>query len=64
MRRHAHRFGPWAMAGKFFGSGDTPLALLSLLDEGPRHGYDLMTAIEEKSGGLARPSKCSSRRSV
>jgi len=56
MRRHAHRFGPWAMAGKFFGSGDTPLALLSLLEEGPRHGYDMMTAIEEKSGGLARPS--------
>ncbi|MDA0369742.1 MAG: PadR family transcriptional regulator [Proteobacteria bacterium] len=55
-RRHAHRFGPWAMAGKFFGSGDVSLALLSLLEDGPRHGYDLMTAIEEKSGGLARPS--------
>ncbi len=55
-RRHMHRFGPWAMAGKFFDSGDIPLALLSLLEDGPRHGYDLMTAVEERSGRLYRPS--------
>jgi DNA-binding PadR family transcriptional regulator len=38
--------------GKIFGCGDT---LLELLEAGSRRGYYMMTAIEEKSGGLARP---------
>ncbi len=54
--RHMHRFGPWALEGKLFERGEIRLAVLSLLAEGPHHGYELMTAIEERSGGLHRPS--------
>lgn len=36
--------------------GDVRLALLRLLAEQPRNGYQLMQAIEERSGGLWRPS--------
>jgi DNA-binding PadR family transcriptional regulator len=51
-----HRFGPWSLEGKFFERGEIRLALLSLLNDGPRHGYELMTAIEERSDGHHRPS--------
>lgn len=51
-----HRFGPWSLEGKFFERGEVRLALLSLLTDGPRHGYELMTVIEERSRGLHRPS--------
>lgn len=54
--RHMHRFGPWALEGKLFERGEIRLAVLSLLAERPQHGYELMTAIEERSGGLHRPS--------
>ena len=36
--------------------GDVRLALLLLLQEEPRNGYQLMQAIEERSGGAWRPS--------
>ena len=36
--------------------GDVRLALLRLLAEEPRNGYQLMQAIEERSGGIWRPS--------
>lgn len=32
------------------------LAILSLLNEGPQHGYQLMKAMEERSGGFYRAS--------
>jgi DNA-binding PadR family transcriptional regulator len=32
------------------------LILLALLEEGPRHGYDLIRAIEERTGGGYAPS--------
>jgi DNA-binding PadR family transcriptional regulator len=32
------------------------LALLSLLEEQPRHGYELMKQLEERSGGMYRAS--------
>ena len=50
---------PWAMAfgrGRFFGSGEVRLAILSLLAESPKHGYQLMKELEERSGGLYRAS--------
>ena len=53
---HGHRFGPWAWGGRFFEGGEVRLALLSVLDEGPQHGYELMTALEARSDGLHRPS--------
>ena len=36
--------------------GDVRTAVLVLLAEQPRHGYDLMRAIEERSGGIWSPS--------
>ncbi|MBT8336698.1 MAG: PadR family transcriptional regulator [Gemmatimonadetes bacterium] len=40
----------------FFRSGEVRLALLSLLDEAPGHGYDLMKRLEGRSGGLYKAS--------
>ena len=39
-----------------FSHGDLRLYLLSLLDESPRHGYDLMQALSERTGGTYTPS--------
>jgi DNA-binding PadR family transcriptional regulator len=39
-----------------FSHGDLRLYLLSLLDESPRHGYDLMQALTERTGGTYSPS--------
>jgi DNA-binding PadR family transcriptional regulator len=36
--------------------GDIRTALLAALREQPGHGYDVMQALEEKSGGVWRPS--------
>ena len=50
---------PWVAFGgrsRFFGSGEVRLAILSLLDEGPKHGYQVMKELEERSGGLYRAS--------
>ena len=41
---------------RFFESGEVRLALLSLLNEGPKHGYQLMKELAERSGGLYRAS--------
>jgi len=40
----------------FFRQGEVRLALLSLLDDGPAHGYELMKRLEERSGGLYHAS--------
>ena len=42
--------------GRMFGSGELRLALLGLIAEAPRHGYELIKAIEELSGGQYAPS--------
>jgi DNA-binding PadR family transcriptional regulator len=55
-RRAYRRFGPWAWEGRFFDRGEIPLALLSLLSERPRHGYELMKELESRSHGLYRAS--------
>lgn len=36
--------------------GDLRLLILSLIAEQPRHGYDLMTEIEQRTGGTYKPS--------
>src|ERR1700741_3409528 len=48
----------WMFGGRsrFFESGEVRLALLSLLSDGPKHGYQLMKELEERSGGLYRAS--------
>ena len=51
-------FGPGPRRGPRGGRprGDVRSAVLVLLAEQPRHGYDLMRAIEERSGGMWSPS--------
>jgi len=36
--------------------GDIKFLILAVLAEGPRHGYDIIAALEEKSNGRYRPS--------
>lgn len=43
-------------AGRKLASGDLQLVLLALLEEEPKHGYELMKALEERSGGFYAPS--------
>jgi DNA-binding PadR family transcriptional regulator len=52
---------PWAAfafgrRGRLFEAGEIRLALLSLLSEGPKHGYQLMKEMQERSGGMYRAS--------
>src|SRR5215468_359821 len=58
----------WAIAGRFwnaaaygrgqrfFEPGEVRLAILSLLAEGSKHGYQLMKEMTERSGGVYRAS--------
>jgi DNA-binding PadR family transcriptional regulator len=51
--------GDWAgglRAGKMLASGDLRLVALYLIEKQPRHGYDLIKAIEDMSRGLYSPS--------
>ena len=50
--RHGHRMG----GGRFFERGDLRYVLLHLIEAKPRHGYELITAIEETFGGMYSPS--------
>jgi DNA-binding PadR family transcriptional regulator len=45
-------FGPWGRKRRFFEAGEVRLALLSLLAEGPKHGYELIKDLQARSGGL------------
>jgi DNA-binding PadR family transcriptional regulator len=62
-------FGAWAFAGpeawafrrgfrggRFFEQGDLKYVILQLLAEKPRHGYEIIKALEEKFGGAYAPS--------
>src|SRR5215813_2778015 len=49
-------FGPPGGRRRFFESGEVRLAILSLLAEGPKHGYELIKQFEIRSGGLYRAS--------
>src|SRR3990172_740813 len=40
----------------FFRQGEVRLALLSLLGDGPAHGYELMKRLDERSGGMYQAS--------
>lgn len=42
--------------GRMLASGDIRLVALYLIEQQPRHGYDLIKAIEDKSGGFYAPS--------
>lgn len=42
--------------GRMFGQGDLKLLLLALIETQPRHGYELIRAIEDLCGGAYSPS--------
>jgi DNA-binding PadR family transcriptional regulator len=42
--------------GRMFASGELRLVLLKLIADEPRHGYELMKALEEITGGAYSPS--------
>ncbi len=48
--------GPGRPRGGRNKRGDIRTALLTVLMEGPGHGYDIMQRVEEKTGGAWRPS--------
>src|SRR3989475_8067816 len=48
--------GPRGEGQRFFGRGDIKFVLLELLQERPMHGYEMMKALEEKTGGFYKPS--------
>jgi DNA-binding PadR family transcriptional regulator len=48
--------GPGPSRGAKAGRGDVRSAILALLSEGPRTGYQIMSDIDERSGGAWRPS--------
>jgi DNA-binding PadR family transcriptional regulator len=48
--------GGGRMIGKMLADGDLRLIVLALLAEAPRHGYDIIKALEEKSSGIYSPS--------
>ncbi len=62
--RGRHGYGPFASgfggggfrAGRKLGAADLQLVILTLLKEKPRHGYELIKALEERSGGFYVPS--------
>ncbi len=42
--------------GRFFGHGGLRLVLLAMIAEEPRHGYEIIKAIEDRMGGAYVPS--------
>lgn len=55
-REYWHRFAAMGRMTRFFGPGEVRLALLSLISEQPRHGYELMRQLEQRSGGVYQAS--------
>ena len=49
-------FGENFRIGRMLASGDLRLVALYFIEQQPRHGYDLIKAIEEKSAGFYSPS--------
>ncbi|HEY7946740.1 MAG TPA: PadR family transcriptional regulator [Acidimicrobiales bacterium] len=48
--------GAWRGGGRRMRRGDIRTALLVALGDGPGHGYELISRLEDKSGGAWRPS--------
>ena len=52
-RHGRHREG---RVGRFLEHGDLRFVVLALIAEQPRHGYELIKALEDRTGGAYRPS--------
>jgi DNA-binding PadR family transcriptional regulator len=48
--------GGFFRAGKMLADGDLRLIALALLSEAPRHGYEIIKALEQRSSGIYSPS--------
>jgi DNA-binding PadR family transcriptional regulator len=48
--------GDWFRIGRMLAQGDLKLLALALIAEQPRHGYELIKLIEEKTSGAYSPS--------
>ena len=57
-RRWGGGFGDFGQAPgeRFFGRGDLKYVILDLVKDQPRHGYDIIRALEERMRGRYRPS--------
>ncbi|CCG08062.1 PadR family transcriptional regulator [Pararhodospirillum photometricum] len=51
-----HGRGRGGRLGRLFAHGDLHLVILSLIAEKPRHGYEIIKAIEERVAGAYSPS--------
>ena len=54
LHRHHHDHG--GRRGRVFDHGDLRLVILQLIAEKPRHGYEIIKAIEERLAGAYSPS--------
>jgi DNA-binding PadR family transcriptional regulator len=58
--RHGGHGGPGGgdmfRIGRMFAQGDLKLVVLALVAEQPRHGYEIIKVIEEKTSGIYSPS--------
>ena len=55
--RHRHHWGEGGhRRSRVFDQGDLRYVILALIAEKPRHGYELIKAIEDKLGGAYSPS--------
>ena len=59
----SHGYGPemfmrhgWGPGPRFFERGGIKFAILDLLKDKPRHGYEIIREMEERSGGFYSPS--------
>jgi DNA-binding PadR family transcriptional regulator len=50
------RWGYGGRRGRVFEQGDLRMVMLSMIAERPRHGYDIIKALEEMTGGAYSPS--------
>src|SRR5919197_1323163 len=50
------RWGGFGPAERVFGRGDLKVVILDLLKDQPRHGYDIIRALEDRARGFYRPS--------
>jgi DNA-binding PadR family transcriptional regulator len=56
LEHRRHDRGGRSGLGRFFAHGDLRLVILHLIAEKPRHGYEIIKAIEEHVGGAYSPS--------
>ncbi len=54
--RHGRGGGDGFRSGRKLGAGDLQLLLLNLLQENPRHGYELIKELESRTSGWYSPS--------